>query len=483
MMLQLTGSSLVLIAVLALFIFSPASASSAGEALRWPYNLPSNVKYYPENEGLVRREEDAQEILVQQKPTGVKKMSIDHGEKFFLDFWSFATNSTDGTMHGPGEQQRDTWDNVPNNQSNSVMSKRSTPPLLLHSRLRPSRPEISLMRKMRLPIAPRANLLKRDFDCPTGTSSCASIDRSTTCCGEGQTCQLIEDTGLGDVGCCDAGDTCAGGLSDCASGYTSCPGDDAGGCCIPGYACVSGGCLFASTATVLVTPSSTSVSLSSFSPAVLAPSLSRQTTEEIISTTTSTACSSGFRSCPATLGGGCCPTDRACRPDGCAELSSTATVGAPVRPTSAEPTTASEPSITGCPDGFYACSAIHYGGCCRYGRDCAPTSCPTSDLTALIDEDGVTIAAPSGSDLGINTLLTGDCAQGWSSCPANDGGGCCLSGYACGSSCTATATDPGVSDLEIAKIAPNSAKDRRGLEKLLLQLGTSLLTLLFLLAF
>src|SRR6201999_1000873 len=59
------------------------------------------------------------------------------------------------------------------------------------------------------------------------------------------------------------------------------------------------------------------------------------------SATLSPTCSTGFRSCPASLGGGCCPTDRACGSANCPALStsttsskSSGTPEPPVRPTS-----------------------------------------------------------------------------------------------------------------------------------------------------
>jgi progranulin len=415
-------------------------------------------------------------------------MSDDEGEKFYLDYWTFPpVGSANRPLEDSGKREDDDDDDDDDDEdgysfvANSTVIGRAKPPLLLHSSHSSVIASNLLSRYIRFPIAPRSILEKRDFQCPSGTSNCASVNRPDSCCAEGQTCQLIEDTGLGNVGCCAAGEACSGSLSTCASGYTSCPNFPGGGCCIPGYACVNGGCLLSSTATVIVTPSSvvtpssstTTVVVSSPSSSAVvaappttsptsAPSAS-QSAAGTITTITSTAtppntlvCSSGFRSCPASLGGGCCPTDRACGRDICPEQTSTATVAAPVRPTSGDPTP-SDTSITGCPTGFYACSAFYQGGCCRFGRDCAPTSCPTSATATLLDDNGVTVIATTSSELSANSILTGACATGWSSCAASDGGGCCPTGYVCGSSCTATATVPGLQASQVGKLAPNTA--------------------------
>ena len=71
----------------------------------------------------------------------------------------------------------------------------------------------------------------------------------------------------------------------------------------------------------------------------------------------------------------------------------------------------------------------------------------------------ITAIAPSVSGVSsVQTLITGNCAQGWTTCQADLGGGCCAIGYACGSlACTVTSTGPnGVgASATIGKIAPN----------------------------
>ncbi len=53
-----------------------------------------------------------------------------------------------------------------------------------------------------------------------------------------------------------------------------------------------------------------------------------------------------------------------------------------------------------------------------------------------MNTNGIVIIAPTGTEA---KSSSGSCAQGWASCAASAGGGCCPSGYACGQICSATA--------------------------------------------
>lgn len=162
-------------------------------------------------------------------------------------------------------------------------------------------------------------------------------------------------------------------------------------------------------------------------------------------------CSSGFQSCPASQGGGCCPSDASCDSVFCSPP--TASAAPPVRPTSEPPATTAPPDITDqsddvCPTGFYMCSAYYRGGCCRVGRACDSTSCPDPATATIVNSNGITIAAPSGSLSPVSRA----CASGWYSCAASQGGDCCPTGYNCGEvACTAKESGGG----EIAKEAPS----------------------------
>ncbi|KAJ9609424.1 hypothetical protein H2200_005751 [Cladophialophora chaetospira] len=75
--------------LLFLISISISPASSQNLNLRWPYNLPPDSKYYPEDELLIKRDIDVQHKLQRISPTGVRKLSGDEGEKFYMDYWGF----------------------------------------------------------------------------------------------------------------------------------------------------------------------------------------------------------------------------------------------------------------------------------------------------------------------------------------------------------------------------------------------------------
>ncbi|KAG2163672.1 hypothetical protein JADG_003411 [Aureobasidium aubasidani] len=68
-------------ATLFFVIFTPVNGQD------WPYNLPAGAKYYPEHEHHIRRDLEIQQRLNVASPSGIRKMSEDEGEKFFLDYW------------------------------------------------------------------------------------------------------------------------------------------------------------------------------------------------------------------------------------------------------------------------------------------------------------------------------------------------------------------------------------------------------------
>ncbi|EGE06735.1 GPI anchored protein [Trichophyton equinum CBS 127.97] len=281
-------------------------------------------------------------------------------------------------------------------------------PLLLHS--------------YPLPVAGRSVLGKRGFECPAGSAPCTSINRPKSCCQTGDVCLIVKDTGLGDVGCCPRGQDCSGQLISCPKGYTTCPANLGGGCCTPGYTCVAEGCLLVTTTTVIVTlPSSTITTISTISHTTVAPPPPPPPPPS----TTATA----------------------------------PTILPPGRPTSNPSTsTASIPDL--CPIGFYACSAVYGGGCCQTGRNCETTSCPVTASLTTVESNGVTVVIPvNTTPNSVSATATRRCADGWMSCPPNDGGGCCPNGYQCGQvSCTASATNIGTA--VIGKAQPGNSGRR-----------------------
>lgn len=154
---------------------------------------------------------------------------------------------------------------------------------------------------------------------------------------------------------------------------------------------------------------------------------------------------------------------------------STGDFAPPARPTSLTTATTSRGSSSEtrsiCPVGFYACSAIYQGGCCRTGRQCDTTSCPETSSTTVESNADRTIVAPADA-----TSTTSQCAGGWFSCAADMGGGCCPTGFVCGSvSCTATATESGAS--ATGTVAKN-AVSRRALGESNRMLGAHGLTMI-----
>lgn len=473
-------ASLLALPTSLLLLITRGPTRAASQELQWPYNLPPHMKYFPEDEALVKREIILQQKLQRQPAVGVRKMSTNPDEKFYLDYWSFGPEADDHNF--------DSWTNA------SLHELQPCTPL--HNNKTLPRPP----RNIHFSLWTRSPFDKRDFVCPSGTNACSSIGYPNSCCPSGETCQIVQNTGLGNVGCCPAGSTCAGSVSACSAGQTACPNDQGGGCCIAGYGCFEEGCVYTGTATVLVTPTPASSYLAStttltittiITPSVpsaspttvtsttvivpevsTSPSTSTKTSTLIIVPTSSRTtviltthttvsnvytCSPGYKSCPVSLGGGCCSTDRGCGAQICPALSSTNTPNAPVRGTTDTTTaTAAPTTIPGaiCPTGFYACSAYYQGGCCQVGRDCAKTNCPTTASTTLVSGSVATIVAPTGTGISTATL-SGGCATGWQSCATSNGGGCCPIGYSCGMSCTATASGGGGS--VVGKEAPDSS--------------------------
>lgn len=183
-----------------------------------------------------------QKRLPRWNAVAIRKMSNDESEMFFPEYWQFEATTDNVKMAGRVDGRDaslclDTSGEIYNDVTNASIPNVLQAPISLHS-------EQQLSNHPLFGRLPRAlfPLQKRDFHCPSDTTSCNSIDRPNSCCATGTTCQSIIDTGQGDVGCCAQGQTCSGQVSQCEQGYTSCPASSGGGCCIPGYACNSVGC-------------------------------------------------------------------------------------------------------------------------------------------------------------------------------------------------------------------------------------------------
>lgn len=366
----------------------------------------------------------ATQALAQQHhhPTAIRKMSLDEGEKIFPEYYAF------GPAPALPRQEPEEFLFSGNNNSSAAMPFLPPYPRHLDYHYRSPEPRTdkgdgddqagSLYRRAREVLA---KLQGRQFACPSDTHSCTNIDQPNYCCASGTTCFVVTNAPeAGNVGCCPVGQNCGVTVGACASGATACPANVGGGCCIAGFVCAEVGCV--ASAVSVITPSPTTSSPSS-------PAISASPTTQII-TTTATVTN------PTTI---------------------TASGGIPAyRPTSGSSLTSPPPSSTTqtsattsyCPTGFYACLAREGGGCCRTGRDCSTSSCPSlPPSTTIVNANGATIVVPLSDAQAVTATATGTatCATGWFMCSEESGGGptpgCCPDGYGCGTaSCTLSAS-------------------------------------------
>lgn len=173
------------------------------------------------------------------EPIAVRKMIDKESEMFFQDYWQFDQEPThqDASRSEPENQKLRSKSYSHNPEpidrwANASLVLPFQAPFALH-RNEGSTPSLSHWARGILP-----HLHDRAFQCPSDTEACTSINRPNSCCPSGSSCQLVKDSGHGDVACCGSGQTCAGNVQDCAAGNTNCPGNAGGGCCVPGYACV-----------------------------------------------------------------------------------------------------------------------------------------------------------------------------------------------------------------------------------------------------
>ncbi|KAM7194754.1 hypothetical protein V8F20_007774 [Naviculisporaceae sp. PSN 640] len=346
----------------------------------------------------------------QSLPTAIKKMSPDQGEKFFPHYYAFAEQKAvaEAPLTNPIAARRiledeDDAKRIFINASAELAFRQPFAPHL--GGLVFVGDDEDRYRKI-LPLDSRRNLFhraaqalawleRRDWSCPTGTSSCAAIGFPNSCCQDNEVCVEITDTGLGNVGCCPEGATCGGSVSQCSDGNTPCASDIGGGCCIPGFVCEGIGCNTMTTTGAGSDSEPTTVVITVI--VTITPSQSPPQTATLTTTQTTTA--------------------------------------SPITRSDENPI----PPIrinTFCPTGFYACKAVAGGGCCQTGRDCQTTSCPPIQMTTIVNSNGITVAVPATD---IPAATTGRCAEGWFLCGKEAGpvAGCCPSGYSCGTaSCT-----------------------------------------------
>ena len=237
--------TIVPLSLLLLIADWPAQSESIEFTSLWSRKLPPSTIIHPRFEFLNRRESKLQKLFAGQKPIGARKMSGDESEMFLMEYWQFDNDLETGKNPATWDQGRTVLRHYNSDQGkedgpglqNASMPHPFQPPFSLHS-------EQQTRNSLVLGRLPRglSGLDERAFQCPSGTSSCSSISRPNSCCPLGDVCQLITDTGKGDVGCCQEGQSCSDEVSNCQEGYPSCPGSQGGGCCIPGYTCVAVGC-------------------------------------------------------------------------------------------------------------------------------------------------------------------------------------------------------------------------------------------------
>lgn len=165
-------------------------------------------------------------------PTAVRKMPPDAGEKFYHHYLAF--EQPQPQAYAPGLAARQ-----PYLEADNRLLSTNTSALL---DLRPAFAPISDAEQSYRAFRVLRRLQKRQWACPEGTNSCDNIGYPNSCCQTGETCVVIQDTGLGPVGCCPSGSACGGTVANCAAGDTPCGSEIGGGCCIPGYVCEGVGC-------------------------------------------------------------------------------------------------------------------------------------------------------------------------------------------------------------------------------------------------
>lgn len=449
-------------------------------AIQWPAHL----KYFPEDHiddnTIRRRDREAVDLVIRDgaTPMEVRKMSDDESEMFFPEYWGFSASGSPYTQ----PFKRDENDKVRRDYEDEEALAVNASAVI------PFRPAFNIHEASLPPHDGRralAALQRRAFTCPSGTGACSSIGQENYCCGISEDCFIIVDTGLGPVGCCPRGVSCAGEITTCnlEAGQTPCPQDLGGACCVAGFSCFDVGCVSGISVNPTVTmpapppvptvtvptttpsPPGTTLPPTLTPPVVVPPPVTRQT---------DLPCNGfpSFFSCAPQIGG-CCLSGRLCAPGSLClapgetitplppvrgtEISTSLTITTPPAPgTTVVPAPVPVPPPDYCPTGFYACSARYPGaGCCRIGRDCASTFCPETPSVTIVT-DGRTVVVPYVP--AATTTAVGNCANGWTGCPAEVGGLCCPSGWVCGTaSCTGIAAS---ATREVGKGQPIGAGGR-----------------------
>lgn len=233
-----------LVVITAFLLFHPSYTVASDVYV--PGAKHNNVAY----KKFSKREFRVREQMASQAPIAVRKMSWDQGEKFFLDYWEFeglkakdeGPESSQAAIHLPSDMdiENAAHVNVTSPEYENAISSGRNSNLAYSPAIARHGERWGWMEN----LVVRSLLRKRQFQCPQGTNDCSGITRPNSCCATGEDCFILEDSGIGDVGCCPEGASCVGGVSDCDedAGFSECPNSPNGGCCIPGYRCQDEGC-------------------------------------------------------------------------------------------------------------------------------------------------------------------------------------------------------------------------------------------------
>lgn len=181
---------------------------------------PAFLKRRGEHASPTWPDDDRESITAIQEAIAVRKMMDNEGQMFLHHYWHFDQDG-DRPYHSLNEPET--------SATNASVVFPFHAPFALH---RDTDTAPSYLHRARGLLSDRA------FQCPSDTDPCTGINRPNSCCPSGSSCQLVTDSGQGDVACCGSGQTCSGNVQSCADGYQNCPGNAGGGCCVPGYACV-----------------------------------------------------------------------------------------------------------------------------------------------------------------------------------------------------------------------------------------------------
>jgi progranulin len=126
-------------------------------------------------------------------------MSPDEGEKFYMDYWQFDGELEQSQLLETGTSLRardEEEDAILLANASAVVSFR--PPFALHTEEAIDPLNFEDLRARKAPessnsAAVLAMLIKRGFQCPTGTADCSGIEAPNSCCPTTEFCYAITE--------------------------------------------------------------------------------------------------------------------------------------------------------------------------------------------------------------------------------------------------------------------------------------------------